>query len=254
MYNKNIDIQQRVEQHHKFVCEHYPESQILGVFLYGSQNYDLDTPFSDVDTKAIYIPTFEELLFKQPVSKELHLPNGEHCEVKDIREFVKNLYKQNINFVEVLFTEYFVLSVKFSDYWNETFIENREDIARYDINKAIHSMSHQASHTLKQAGNGTNPCKKLADVARLIYFLQRYLRGEDYLDCLRPTGDDHDRIFNLKTQPKNIESYESTIEMFKMIIDYYKQADYEYYNCEDVQKELESMIKKSIMKMIKLIS
>lgn len=254
MYSRNIDIQQRVEQHHKFVCEHYPESQILGVFLYGSQNYDLDTPFSDVDTKAIYIPTFEEVVFNQPISKELHLPNGEHCEIKDIREFVKNLYKQNINFVEVLFTDYFVLNETFKDIWEETFMQYKEDIARYDVNKAVLSMSHQAYHTLKQAENGTNPCKKLASVARLIYFLQRYLKGEDYLDCLRPVENDHNRIYKLKTQPKTIASYETTIEMFKMILDYYKQANYEYYNCEDIQKELESMIKKSIIKMIKLIS
>ena len=125
MYSKNIDVQQRVEQHHKFVCEHYPESQILGVFLYGSQNYDLDTPFSDVDTKAIYIPTFEEVVFNQPISKELHLPNGEHCEVKDIREFVKNLYKQNINFVEVLFTDYKVINELYKDLWYEVFYEYR---------------------------------------------------------------------------------------------------------------------------------
>lgn len=254
MYNKNIDIQQRVEQHHKFVCEHYPESQILGVFLYGSQNYDLDTPFSDVDTKAIYIPTFEEVVFNQPISKELHLPNGEHCEVKDIREFVKNLYKQNINFVEILFTDYKVINELYKDLWYEVFYEYRDDIARYDVNKAILSMSHQAYHTLKQAENGANPCKKLANVARLIYFLQRYLKGEDYLDCLRPEGTDHNRIYKLKTQPKTIASYETTIEMFKMILEYYKEANYEYYNCEDIQKELESMIKKSIMKMIKLIS
>ena len=254
MYNKNIDIQQRVEQHHRFVCEHYPENQILGVFLYGSQNYDLDTPFSDVDTKAIYIPTFEEVVFEKPISKELHLPNGEHCEVKDIREFVKNLYKQNINFVEVLFTDYKVINELYKDLWYEVFYEYRDDIARYDVHKAVHSMSHQAAHTLQQAENGANPCKKIANVARLIYFLQRYLKGEDYLDCLRPEGVDHDRIFNLKTQPKMISSYEVTIEMFKMILDYYKQANYEYYNCEEVQKELESMMKKSIMKMIKLIS
>ena len=251
--NRNINVQQRVEQHYKFVCERYPAEQILGVFLYGSQNYDLDTPSSDVDTKAIYIPSFEEAVFNQPISKELHLPNGEHCEVKDIREFVKNLYKQNINFVEVLFTDYFVLNEKFKDIWEETFMQYKEDIARYDMNKAIHSMSHQASHTLQQAENGANPCKKLANVARLIYFLQRYLKGEDYLDCLRPAGTDHDRIFNLKTQPKNIASYETTIEMFKMILDYYKQADYEYYNCEDIQKEIESTLKKAIMRMIKLI-
>jgi predicted nucleotidyltransferase len=241
---------------HKQVLEQagYKEENILGVFCYGSQNYGISTEHSDWDTKAIIIPSYSDLIFKPATSKELHLPNGEHCEVKDIREFVKNLYKQNINFVEILFTDYFVLNETFKDIWEETFMQYKEDIARYDVNKAILSMSHQAYHTLKQAENGANPCKKLANVARLIYFLQRYLRGEDYLDCLRPALVDHNRIYKLKTQPKTIASYETTIEMFKMILEGYKEANYEYYNCEDIQKELESMIKKAIMKMIKLIS
>lgn len=250
----NLDIKQRVEEHHKFVCQHYPENQILGTFLYGSQNYDLDSPFSDVDTKAIYIPTFEEVVFNKPISKELELPNGEHCEVKDIREYVNNLYKQNINFVEILFTEYFVLNPLFEKEWNETFIAHKEEFARYDIHKAVHSMSHQASHTLQQSKNGANPCKKLANVGRLIYFLQRYIQGEDYITCLKPVGEDHDRLYNLKYSPKNIDSYESTIEMFTMILNYYKQANFVHLNHKDFQEWAESIIKTSIMKMIKLIS
>ena len=49
--SRNIDIQQRVEQHYDFVCSQYNEDHVLGVFLYGSQNYDLDCFNSDVDTK-----------------------------------------------------------------------------------------------------------------------------------------------------------------------------------------------------------
>ena len=83
----------------------YKEEQLLGIFLYGSQNYGCETEESDVDTKAIYIPTFEELCFDDPVSKEIQLKNDEHCEIKDIREMVKNFQKQNINFLEILFTD-----------------------------------------------------------------------------------------------------------------------------------------------------
>ena len=250
--SRNIDIQQRVEQHFDFVCSHYNKDHILGVFLYGSQNYDLDCFNSDVDTKAIYVPSLEELVFDKPISKQLDLPNGEHCEIKDIREYVNNLYKQNINFVEVLFTEYFVLNPKFEKIWKRDFIAHREDLARYDIHKAIHSMSHQASHTLQQAENGTNPCKKLSNVGRLIYFIQRYINGEDYLTCIKPTGVDHERLYGLKYKPKEIKSYESTIEMFKMILDYYKQANYEFLNHKDTQEWLDKIIKESILEMIHL--
>ena len=95
----------------------FKEDNILGIFVYGSQNYNLDTPTSDWDTKAIVIPTFDEILFDKPVSKEVKVQRDdnkwEHCEVKDIREFIKMFEKQNINFIEILFTEYKWVNPKF---------------------------------------------------------------------------------------------------------------------------------------------
>ena len=70
----------------------YKEEQLLGIFLYGSQNYGCETEESDIDTKAIYIPTFEELCFDNPVSKEIQLKNGEHCEIKVSAIFGINIF------------------------------------------------------------------------------------------------------------------------------------------------------------------
>ena len=65
------DVLNPVYRHYKHVCSHYNEDHILGVFLYGSQNYALDNGDSDVDTKAIYIPTFKEVVFNKPISKTI---------------------------------------------------------------------------------------------------------------------------------------------------------------------------------------
>ena len=81
-------ISEKLQAHYECACGHFNKDQILGVFLCGSQNYNTDLPTSDVDSKAIYIPTLQELAFDKPVSVELELPNGEHCEVKDIREMI----------------------------------------------------------------------------------------------------------------------------------------------------------------------
>ena len=61
---------ERVRKHYNMVIEKYGEDNVLGVFLYGSQNYHTDTKDSDVDTKAILIPTLEDLCLRRPVSKE----------------------------------------------------------------------------------------------------------------------------------------------------------------------------------------
>ena len=61
-FMNNLEIKNnarnRVKEHYMYLLANYPERSILGVFLYGSQNYNLATENSDVDTKAIYIPPF----------------------------------------------------------------------------------------------------------------------------------------------------------------------------------------------------
>lgn len=147
---KDAKIMKRVQEHYDYLTQLYPPEQILGVFLYGSQNYGTDTENSDVDTKAILVPTLEDLCLSNPVSKEIHLPNDEHCEVKDIREMVKQFRKQNINFIEILFTKYKIINLRYANTWHEYFISQNESIARYDECKCLKSISGQAKHTIRQ--------------------------------------------------------------------------------------------------------
>lgn len=170
-------------QEHKraVIAAGYDEKNILGIFLYGSQNYGTNTPNSDVDTKAVIIPNFKDLCLKNPVSAEIELENGEHCDIKDIREIVKNFKKQNINYLEILFTEYYWINPIYEGIWNR-FITYRNSIVNYDINKCVQSISGQAIHTLKQ---GKTDGKKISNGLRLLDFLERYLSGVPYSDCLK---------------------------------------------------------------------
>lgn len=247
-----MDIKTRVKEHYDFVLQHYKESQILGVFLYGSQNYNLHTEESDVDTKAIYIPTLEELAFEKPISKELVLPNGEHCEVKDIREIVKNFKKQNINFVELLFTDYFILNEKYAELWHQYFIAARENIARYDVHQGIHSMSHQALHTLRQAVNGDDTAKKIANTMRLLYFLERYVRGEPYIQCLVPTDDAHKIMLRTKTSKYLGDVYFFAYEILRTSLEGYAHGNYKFLVDEEKKKWLDDYMEEGVLKMLHL--
>ena len=148
---------QAIREHRDMVIKEYGEERVLGVFLYGSQNYGIATENSDVDTKAILVPTIRDLCLKnKPVSREMHLENGEHCEVKDIRE-IKNMFlKQNINFLEILYTDYCWINPKYMWLWKKYFIANSERICYYDIRYATMSICGQAIHTLKQKRDGKN--------------------------------------------------------------------------------------------------
>lgn len=245
-----MDIKTRVKEHYDFVLQHYKESQILGVFLYGSQNYNLHTEESDVDTKAIYIPTLEELAFEKPISKELVLPNGEHCEVKDIREMIKNFKKQNINFIELLFTDYCIINEKYAKLWHEYFIVPREAIARYNPHQAVQSMSHQALHTLRQAANGTDTAKKIANSLRLVYFLERYLRGDDYISCLVPEGEALKVMRSIKKS--EYDDYFLAYQILRTSLENYASGNYEHLTNKDAQIHFDELMRKGALEMIKL--
>jgi len=174
------EIFKELKERYDFLVQKYGEDHILGIFLYGSQNYKLDTPNSDIDTKVIYVPSLWEIsLNKAPISKELHYKDT-HIEVKDVRLMCEMWKKQNINFVEILFTDYKIINPKYERQW-ELFNFYKESIAYYDVNKTIISVSHQAFNTIRK-DIVTN--KQFVNAARLDYFLQNYIKREKYLDCI----------------------------------------------------------------------
>ena len=132
-------IQKRIQSDYEYV-----ESlgyKVLGVFLQGSQNYGLAYEGSDIDTKCIVIPAFEDFcLNKKPVSTTLILPSNEHIDVKDIRLMFECFKKQNVNFVEILFTKYKMVNPEYEDVY-KPMLENAESIARYNNYAFINCMA-----------------------------------------------------------------------------------------------------------------
>lgn len=176
------NIEEALNEHLNEVLKHYKFSQVLGVFLYGSQNYETNLEDSDVDTHVVLLPSFEDICYGKMVSEELVLDNGEHCNVKDFRLYIKMLRKQNINFVETLFTKHYWLNCDYVSFWNKYFYEQREKIARYNPRQTVKSIASQAIHTLAQC-RPTNG-KKFSNAYRLALFLERYIQGGNYEDCL----------------------------------------------------------------------
>ena len=156
------EIMQRVHDHLEEARERFDDSRIVGVFLQGSQNYGLQIPTSDVDTKLILTPTFEEIVFnKKPISTTHVRANDEHTDLKDIRLMFSTFRKQNLNFIEILFTPYLWVNPLFADEWSRLTAE-REKIAHYSPYSAVKTMK------------------------RVQEYIHRYTEGESYEDCLHP--------------------------------------------------------------------
>ena len=196
-------IKIRIAKHADKVIKKYGKENVLGVFLYGSQNYNLATENSDVDTVAIIVPTFSDLCLRSPVSKELNI-DGEHCNVKDIREYMKMIRKQNINFTETLFTEYCWVNPKYKTIWN-LFTLQKDNLVQIDPDRAIIAAYHQAENQLLNIENDISyNCdkvsngKKFVNTYRLIDFCYKFYNGKDFLSCIQQTGKNRERLLEIK--------------------------------------------------------
>ena len=186
-----------VMEHLEESKEHFNIDRIVGIFYQGSGNYGLDYELSDVDTKLITTPTFEQIAFnKSPVSTTHIRNNDEHIDFKDIRLYMQTFRKQNINFLEILFTDFKIVNPLYAEEWNKL-VKNRELIARYNLYQAVKSMKgialekyHAMEHAYPSkvdvlAKFGYDP-KQLHHLLRVEEYIGRYIAGESYEDCLKP--------------------------------------------------------------------
>ena len=197
--NKDEKIMKRVKEHYDYLQQKGYE--IVFLALQGSQNYGLDVYdeeyMSDVDTKAVILPSFEDFVYnRRPESETIVLDNNEHIDVKDVRPMFENYKKQNINFVETLFTKYMIINSKYKDLV-ELLLENREEIAHLNYNQALKCMSGMSMEKLKALKHpypatkdkiekyGYDP-KQLNHILRINDFIKKYIQNMPYSECLMP--------------------------------------------------------------------
>lgn len=165
------------------------------VALQGSQNYKLNYENSDIDTKAIVVPTLKEVTrATQPLSTTHVRENNEHIDFKDIRLMFNCYKKQNINFIETLFaTEWWCHRDYLAEIGKLRYEASR--IAYYNRDAAVKcmaGMAYEKYHALykpypAQVDDiekfGYAP-KQLHHLVRLVEFMERYIKGVPYAECL----------------------------------------------------------------------
>ena len=202
-------IMKRVQEHYDEALKYFPEDQIVGVFLQGSQNYELDYEGSDIDTKLIVVPSFEDIcLNRKPVSTTHVRANDEHTDWKDIRLYMETFRKQNLNFLEILFTDFYIINPMYKEEWNRL-ITARELIARMNPYRAVksmkgiamekfHAMEHRYPAKIDIIEKYGYDGKQVSHLIRVYDYLRRYIAGESYKDCLVPTSSLRKQIMDYK--------------------------------------------------------
>lgn len=199
---KDAVTELRVCDHLDEALQYFTDDQIVGIFLQGSQNYGLETANSDVDTKLIVVPSFKDIaLNRRPVSTTHVRANEEHIDFKDIRLYMETFRKQNLNFLEILFTEYKYINMLYMEEWGR--LEHyRERIARMNPYRAVksmkgvalekyHAMEHEYPSKIELIKKYGYDFKQLHHLLRVEEYLRRYINGELYEDCLHPRDPEY---------------------------------------------------------------
>lgn len=212
---KTERVNSEIKFHFNQVLEAYGDRTVF-CGLYGSQNYDLDTENSDVDTKAIVLPTIHELMHYKKVSHTFIVRENEEgqCDVKHIQLMFENFMKQNINFLELLYTPYYVVADNFRDLWKQV-VSGRDLIAGCNIKKMIHAaagMGKQKYAAMEKRFESKIPLiekygydpKQLASLLRLEYFCEYYLEDSNFERAIHPKWVPRDTILSVKVTPPSL--------------------------------------------------
>lgn len=218
-------IMDRVREHYNEALEHFPEDRVVGIFYQGSGNYGLDYEGSDVDTKLIITPTFKDIAMNKKAVSTTHIRvNDEHIDFKDIRLYIQTFRKQNLNFLEILFTPYCIINPMYKSEWDRL-VAAREDIAHYTPVQAIKSMKgianekyfameHHYPSRMEWINKFSYDPKQLHHLLRVEEYIERYIQGESYESCLRPRFPEY-----LKDVKVGCHSLETARSLAKHAID-----------------------------------
>lgn len=229
MFNYSLKIENHINnclyEHYRELIKKVPQERVLGIFAIGSMNYGLyQEGISDVDTKAIIIPSWNEILNNGYVSNTIShftLDSG-ICSIKDIRSFIKELNKSNMNSYELLFTPFCYINPTYQKYWDQIANnETREQIAYNDI-KTLLSTNIA---TIKEHLNSKKiTSKKYSLAVRLIYASVKIINNDSFIKCLWQEDIRNELIrikqSNIFENNANIfiHSYDGTIELINSYI------------------------------------
>lgn len=223
------EIDNSVRAHYVDALKVLDGKNMFGVFLQGSQNYNLDIYTdeyrSDVDTKCIVLPSFEDFCKgNSPISTTYERENKEHIDLKDIRVMFDVFKKQNVNFVEILFTDFLYCpyewqaEVKYLRNLGEALThahpaQTCRTMAGMSMEKRK-ALCHPYPTILHKIEKYGYDGKQLHHIIRINDFIKRYVKGEPFKSCLTPSPKIRELLFEAKLNKFSLEKALELAEIY----------------------------------------
>ena len=259
-----------------YKCRDYLKGKgynVVYLCIFGSQNYGLDIYTddykSDIDFKAVIIPTLDDLVYNcKPISTTIEY-NGGQIDLKDIRSWVDTLVKANPAYIETLYTSLGIIDEDYREYIIPILR------LRFALLYSLRAQFARAVYGMARAREAAfgHPCpscisdiekykysrKQLHHIVRFFYLLYGYVY-DGYLS-LEPTEEQKTFLLDIKIGKYKYEDAckirDKYMQKLKILKDTYLDSIDErtinYKVKEYVLDNARMVIKKSIIKEAKSI-
>lgn len=232
--------------------------KVIYIGLYGSQNYNLSDEQSDIDVKAIILPTLQDIIFRKVTSTTIECENG-NIDVKDLITFYDVIKKGNFSYVESIDTEYSIGDKYIKELFKQ-FRPNLKSIlgAMYEKRKAL-THEYPSKHSEFEKW-GFDP-KQHHHILRLYDLLEYNLKNNDRRSYLtyKNDSDRRKKLIDYKRNNNNIalsiatKDSDDFINRARELIDY--NYSYEYKNIDtEINQYIEKNIKLELLKTSPIMS
>lgn len=228
--------------------------------LTGSHNYNLNTPASDKDYKFFVFPNFDDLYAGKMFANSITSPTLD-ATCHDVRQLVELVWKANLNFIEVLFSENCV-----RDSALDFLFIARDSLATmnlYTFFKATYGMHLMKIKDLRKGtGNTTNlveqfgyDTKQACHALRCLYVISRFMEYGHMGKALWFDDSDYQRVVLLDvkagkyTEAEFLDYVASWHNVWKEDAEkFYRNATPDDKAHEWAQNGLKQVVKANLMK------
>lgn len=224
-----LDTRERFQEHVDEALFIEKPSTIVYGALQGSQNYNLQYEDSDVDTKFVLVPTLDQIVRGTKMKSYTHVrKNDEHIDFKVVPRMFDCFRKQNMNFIEILFTDYWFCN----PYFKEEVYNLRahaEEFARMDTYAAVkcmkgmafekhHALEHRYPAKIEIIDKYGYDGKQLSHMVRIHEFLERFIKGdESYKDCMQTKRREELIALKCHTLPLDAARERAAMELMQIV-------------------------------------
>lgn len=181
---KKTFVKEIIRQVYRGAARAIGEENLFGVFLYGSQNYNLDTKNSDIDLTLVFIPDIQDVLIKSHISKPAPVTFTSKVTTHwtSLPDFIHSIcYKPSLSSIEYLCSPYEEINPLYWEEWICSFVVRADEILRGNLSVFVHNLKGQAFHYLSVYQNSEAEDATFKALSRYLLItkvLSRIAKGE----------------------------------------------------------------------------